>query len=221
MSQPMFPKIALAITALSLGLTSNAFAQGKDATGPRDTPQAASRSGDGKAGRSGQGLEAKERKFVEEAARGGLAEVALGKLAQDKAQAQEVRQFGRRMVDDHSKANEELKHVAAAKGIDLPSELAPTHRREYERLQKLSGSQFDREYMKHMVSDHKKNISDFRSAAKSAKDADVKKFADDTLPTLEKHLELAKSAEAKVKGGPTNPGGGITGTTERLPASKQ
>ena len=140
-----------------------------------------------------------DRKFMEKAAQGGIAEVELGKLATRKAASPEVKQFGQRMVDDHSKANDKLKSLATAKGVNLPTGLDRSTRREMDKLSKLSGAEFDREYMKHMVSDHKKDVSEFKSEAKKAKDADVKDFAATTLPTLEEHLQLAQSAEQSAK----------------------
>ena len=141
-----------------------------------------------------------DRKFMEKAAQGGMAEVQLGKLATEKASAPEVKQFGQRMVDDHSKANDKLKQIASNKGVALPTEMDKSTQHEYDKLSKLSGADFDREYMKHMVSDHKKDISEFKSEANKAKDADLKQFASSTLPTLEEHLNLANAAEKVAKG---------------------
>jgi putative membrane protein len=140
-----------------------------------------------------------DRKFMEKAAEGGMAEVKLGELATQKAQANQVKQFGQRMVDDHGKANEQLKQLASTKGVTLPTQLDKSTQREYDKLSKLSGAGFDREYMKHMVSDHKKDVGEFKSEANKAKDADVKQFASSTLPTLEEHLQLAQSAEQAAK----------------------
>src|SRR5947207_611368 len=81
------------------------------------------------------------------AARGGVGEVQLGQLAAQKAQSDEVKQFGQRMVSDHSKANDKLKQVATQKNINLPTEMDSSSKREYDKLQKLSGAQFDREYV--------------------------------------------------------------------------
>jgi putative membrane protein len=83
--------------------------------------------------------------------------------------------------------------------VKLPADLDRGERREIDNLGKKSGADFDREYMKHMVSDHKKDVAEFKSEAKSAKDADVKNFASSTLPTLEQHLDLAKSTEQAAK----------------------
>ena len=104
-----------------------------------------------------------------------------------------MKQFAQRMVTDHTKANDQLKQIAAGKNVQLPTDIPAAAKRERDRLSKLSGAQFDREYMSHMTSDHKKDTSLFRSAAKSAKDSDIKQFASSTLPTLEEHLQLAQS----------------------------
>jgi putative membrane protein len=105
------------------------------------------------------------------------------------------------MVQDHGKANDELKQVASTKGITLPTEPDSAHKKEMDRLGKLSGADFDREYMKHAVSDHKKDVSEFEKQAKSAKDTDLKSFAEKTLPTLQEHLKLAESVNDAVKSG--------------------
>ncbi len=144
-------------------------------------------------------LSSSDEKFIEEAARGGLAEVQFGQLAEQKAQSSEVKQFGQRMVSDHTKANDKLKQVASQKSFNLPTDMDSSSKREYDKLQKLSGAQFDHEYVKTMVSDHEKDVKEFRKEAQSAKDPDVKEFASSTLPTLEDHLKAAKSAEAAAK----------------------
>jgi putative membrane protein len=103
------------------------------------------------------------------------------------------------MVDDHSKANDQLKQLAANKGVDLPSSLDAKDEATRTRLSKLSGDAFDRAYMKDMVADHTKDVSEFRRESQSAKDPDVKNFASQTLPTLEDHLKSAKSVDSGLK----------------------
>ncbi|HZW76643.1 MAG TPA: DUF4142 domain-containing protein, partial [Caldimonas sp.] len=115
-----------------------------------------------------------DKSFVEEAAIGGMAEVQMGKLAQQKGGSHQVKQFGTRMVDDHSKVNDDLKQVADSKGITLPSELNGEHKNKVAKLERLSGAQFDRAYMDGMVSAHKKDIAEFQKQAKSAHDPDIK-----------------------------------------------
>ena len=131
-------------------------------------------------------------KFVREAAQGGAAEVELGHLATQKAASDDVKQFGQRMVTDHSRAGEQLKAIAESKGIDIPTGLSAKDQALAADLQKLSGSQFDDAYMSAMVKDHKKDVADFQKASKTAKDPQVKQFATETLPTLQEHLQQAE-----------------------------
>jgi len=140
-----------------------------------------------------------DKAFVQKAAIGGMAEVQMGQLAQQKAGSDQVKQFGSRMVDDHSKANDELKQVATSKGLTLPTDLDSKHKSKMQKLEKLSGAQFDRAYMDDMVADHKEDVSDFQKQAKSGGDADIKGFASKTLPTLQEHLSMAQSTDKAVK----------------------
>ena len=96
------------------------------------------------------------------------------------------------MVDDHSNANAELKTLAQQNGIEMPTALNRKHQRLMDRLQKLQGGDFDREYMEHMVRDHKHDVKAFRKEAKAKEDSPVKVFAQNTLPTLEGHLVAAE-----------------------------
>jgi putative membrane protein len=154
-----------------------------------------------------------DEKFIKEAALGGIAEVELGRLAAQKASSSEVKQFAQKMVDDHGKANDELSTIAKQKSIAIPTELTDKHKKTVERLSKLpAGEEFDRTYMKLMLDDHKKDVSEFRKAASKAGDAEVKTFASQRLPTLEEHLRAAQQFESsrrEVRGtSGTNPPAG-------------
>lgn len=139
-----------------------------------------------------------DRAFVMKAAQGGMAEVELGQLAAQKASSDQVKQFGQRMVDDHSKANDQLKQIATEKGIAVPTKLSSKDAAAKARLEKLSGDQFDHAYMRDMVTDHTKDVAEFRTESKTAKDPALKSFASQTLPTLEEHLKQAKSIAPKT-----------------------
>jgi putative membrane protein len=140
-----------------------------------------------------------DRSFMQKAAEGGMAEVQLGELAKQKAASDQVKQFAQRMIDDHGKANDRLKEVASSKGVTLPTNLASKDQLEKDRLSKLSGNQFDKAYMDHMVADHKQDVSEFKSQSTKAKDPDVKNFVVTTLPTLEEHLQLAQTTDRGLK----------------------
>ena len=140
-------------------------------------------------------VSASERKFMEKAAVGSMVEVELGNLARQKASAPAVKAFGAKMVQDHGKAGDELKQLAAAKGVTLPTSLDPEHKRGMDKLASLSGADFDEEYMAHMVKDHEQDVKQFQKAAKESKDADVKAFAAKTLTVVEGHLQMAQRAD--------------------------
>jgi putative membrane protein len=161
------------IGAASLCLTSSLHAAEKEA----------------KASEKGEksGLSAADKKFVENAAKGGMMEVAWGKVASERAQSSDVKQFGARMVRDHSKANDELKGIAAKKGISLPSE-APS-----------VNFKSDRAYMEMMVKDHEKDLAEFQQEAKNGSDPDLKRFADKTSKMVAEHLSLARRIQKDVK----------------------
>jgi len=137
-------------------------------------------------------------KFMKGAAQGGMAEVQLGKLAAQKADSADVKEFGQRMVDDHSKAGDELKQLASDKGVTLPTEIPSKEQKLMNRLQGLSGPAFDKAYMEAMVKDHEHDVNAFRNASQKGPDADVKAWAAKTLPTLQDHLQMARQTAEKV-----------------------
>ena len=205
-----------------------------------------------------------DQRFMQDVAEGGKAEVALGNLALQRAASDDVKQFAQRMVDDHSKANQELTELASQKSISLPhssdvkaatggvkdtvagvrdaardpravakeghtqadqqtasgrpatgdaaamsgDNLTGKHRQLYDRLSRLSGAEFDREYMKEMVKGHNKNVSEFEKASQKSQDADLKAWAAKSLPTLREHQQMARDVSSKV-------GGKSSGTTDR------
>lgn len=146
-------------------------------------------------------LSSDDNNFIKEAAQGGLMEVQLGKLAQEKAADEKVKQYGKRLEQDHSKANDELKKIASDKGVQLSNDLDSKHKSKLDKLAKLSGADFDKRYIDAMVSDHKEDIKKFQRVLEKTKDAELKKFAGQTLPTLKEHLQLAEStAQRKTSG---------------------
>ena len=141
-----------------------------------------------------------DKKFIEEAAANGVAEVKLAQLASQKASHEDVKEFAERLVQDHSRANTELEKIAAAQNVTVPQEPTSKHQKLYDRLSKLSGQEFDKEYVKHMVDDHEKAVKKFERQAKDASDPQLKQFASSTLPALEDHLAEAERLEREVSG---------------------
>jgi putative membrane protein len=142
--------------------------------------------------------------FLNEAAEGGMAEVELGKLATTKAASPEVKKFGQLMVDDHSKAGNELKALASKKGLTLPTETDSSHKATIDDLRNRVGADFDKEYVESMYEDHTHDVAAFEEESRSATDPDVRAFASKTLPTLRKHLEMITAIRNKMGGNNAN-----------------
>jgi putative membrane protein len=151
---------------------------------------AADKKGDGK-------LSGNDRSFVVSAAEDGLAEVELGKIAQQNGASAAVKQFGQRMVEDHSKANKELESIATSLGMTAPKEPGSKQRADIKKLSNLKGEKFDREYAQHMVKDHEKAVALFEKEAKTGGAPELKAFASKTLPALQEHLKMARELASK------------------------
>jgi len=135
----------------------------------------------------GAKLSSADKAFIKDAAKGGMMEVAMGRAAEKNATNSEVKNFGARMVKDHSKANEDLKAIAKEENVEWPTE-------------KEAGKwKSDKDYMDAMVKDHEKDLAAFEKEAKNGSDPDVKSFASKTAETVRKHLEMAKEIDAKLK----------------------
>ena len=132
-------------------------------------------------------LSSADKAFIKDAAKGGMMEVAMGRVAEKNASDSQVKNFGARMVKDHSKANEDLKTIAKEEKVEWPAE-------------KEAGKwKSDKDYMDAMVKDHEKDLSAFEKEAKDGSDPRVKSFADKTAKTVREHLEMAKEIDAKLK----------------------
>ena len=148
-----------------------------------------------------QGQEEKkdfDSEFATKAASGGLLEVELGKVMAAKASTPEARKFGQQMVDDHTKANEELKAIAAKHNITLPTSLGEDHQKVYKDVTEEKGVDMDKEYLKEMVKDHEEDVKEFTEASVKASAPDLKAFATKTVPTLQHHLEMAQQLSAAI-----------------------
>jgi putative membrane protein len=132
--------------------------------------------------------------WMEKANRAGVAEIQAGQIAASKATNPKVREFAQKMVDEHTKANEELKAIASSKGITLPGQPDATHKKELAKLEKFTpGSRFDEEYVTRAgVIDHQDAVKHFKRGTTNVRDADIKAYAQKTLPTIESHLAEAK-----------------------------
>ena len=143
---------------------------------------------------------ASAKEFVEKAGTSGLAEVEMGELGAQKAKNGQVEAFAKRMVADHTKANQELVTASKGKGVQVPSSRTDMHKAMVEKFQQQdAGKNFDRDYMEQMVEDHKAAVELFETAADDEKlDLDLRSYAKRTLPTLRDHLKQAQTIESKL-----------------------
>ena len=174
---------------LAFGLSGFARAQSSDddkSTNPSATPET-SRSDTNASAR----VNSTDRDFVEKATNANLAEIKMGQLAAEKASASDVKQHAQKMVDDHTKVNDDLKRIADQEGVSVPTDLDSSAKSEYDKLNGLSGADFDREYMSNLKKDHRDAIDLFQKETRSGSDPAIKRFASSTLPSLREHLQMA------------------------------
>jgi len=136
--------------------------------------------------------------FVREAASGNLMEIQLGQLAQNKAQNPAVKQFAQRMVADHNNLQNQLTSVASTGGQSFTPTMDSRHQSQINRLQGLSGAEFDRNYMSLMIRAHQRDVNNFQSQSQSANSAQVRTLATNSLPVLQQHLSLAQQVGGQV-----------------------
>ncbi|CAO3440176.1 DUF4142 domain-containing protein [Azospirillum endophyticum] len=136
--------------------------------------------------------------FAQKAAISDMFEIQAGKLAQDQAREQGVKQFGSQMVSDHTKTSEAMKAMAQQKSMTLPTKLDSEHQQKLDKLRGLKGDQFDSAYLQGQTDAHQTAVTLFRQQAENGKDADLKRFAEQTLPTLEQHLRHVRDLRPGV-----------------------
>lgn len=144
-------------------------------------------------------LNDQDKKFADAAARGGMMEVMMGDLAAKTSINASIKALGEMMSRDHGKANEELKKWASASGYTLPTSLNAEQQKKHDELKNKKGTEFDKMYANLMVSDHKKDIAEFKKEASEGSETSLKGFASKTLPTLEHHLIESERAKSVVK----------------------
>lgn len=175
----------------------------------------------GAGGQMGGGaLSSNDRNFVMTAAMSGMAEVEMGRMAVERGASDAVKQFGQRMIDDHTRTNSELMQITSTLGVTPPAALDARHRAASAKLARLSGPAFDRAYAKQMVDDHQKAVSLFQRESERGANPELKSFAARTLPALREHLEMARGLSQATRnnnnsGGNTNrsTGGNANGNT--------
>lgn len=133
---------------------------------------------------------ASDKKFVQAALQGGAAEVQLGQLAVQKSKSEDVKQFGQKMIDDHTKLGDQMKEVAQKEGISIPTRVPAKDKELETTLSSLSGDSFDNAYIKAMVKDHRHDLSEFKREASSGNDTSIKDAASQGQQVISEHLKL-------------------------------
>lgn len=150
----------------------------------------------GQGTRTGQ-LPAPDDKFVQDAVAGGKTEVRLGQMAGQKATSPAVRDFGTKMARDHSGLNDQLQRILTEQGITDAGGMEKTTRSSGA-LDAVNGPDFDRAYMRDVVNDHQKDIAEFKKEAAEGRDPEIRDWAAQTLPAMEKHLRMAEQIESSL-----------------------
>jgi putative membrane protein len=135
-------------------------------------------------------------KFLTEAIEGNFAEVQMGELAQKSGQSEDVKSFGQMLVTDHGDANKKAMEVAKSMSVTAPNGPNSKQKADYDKMAKMNGAAFDKMFAQHMVADHKKDIAAYKKEAKKTDAAG--RYAADTLPTLQKHLDTATSVQRQA-----------------------
>jgi putative membrane protein len=130
-----------------------------------------------------------DKDFILAAAQGGMTEVKLGELAAQNGKRDDVKAFGKMMVKDHTAINDDLKTLAAQKGVTLPDSLDAKHQAMVDKMAALTGSEFDDVYIADMIKDHKMDAKEFKAESAGTKDADIKSFVDKSIPVVDGHLQ--------------------------------
>jgi len=153
------------------------------------------------AGARDQAMQDPTKMFVMDTYSENLLEVQLGQLAAQKAQDDQVKQFARMMVQDHTKANQQLKQVAQSANIQISEQLDPVHQAKLQKMQKLPASEFGRKYVNSQAAAHMMTVLEFQYQSQNAQNDQVKQFATQMLPDLQKHLQHATKLAGQMAGG--------------------
>ena len=220
------PQFRSQLAAAVLGLLGTAFLVNSLSVHPQDkgdkasaTQSKESSSGSSSGASTTQGgaagagkLSQTDERMIKQIAEANLAEISAGKLAQDKAQSDEVKSFAKKMVDDHTKALDDLKQLAQSKGVTLPTEPDKQHMAMEKKLQAQSGDKFDKLYMQQAGDRaHKETHRLLQRASSRSEDSDLKNYANKVLATVESHEQMAKDTTRNLKSTAEGKSGGGTG----------
>ncbi|MCK9917788.1 DUF4142 domain-containing protein [Microbacteriaceae bacterium K1510] len=183
------PMLAIGLAAAFALAAPTAFAQMSSPQGGTARPAAQGNQGI-QGNTAGNKLSKADERFLSEAMQGDLAEVQMGELAQQKGSNDRVKEFGQTLSKDHGDHSQKLQQLGQQMGMTLPSEPSARQKADHDRLSRLSGAQFDREFARRMVDDHRRDISRYQAEAKRS--GPIGDLAKQTVPTLQQHLQMAQ-----------------------------
>jgi len=158
----------------------------------------------GSAADMGKALNSSEKQFVNKAAQGNIAEVELANLAQQKSSSSQVKEFAKKIEQDHQKSQDQLKQHAQNWSVSLPTTPSADQTQEKSKLDNMSGAQFDKAYMNYMVQEHKKDVNEFQQKESQVTNPTLKTWISNTVPVLQQHLQLAEQTQAQLSGSSSN-----------------
>jgi len=192
------PMLAIGLAAAFVLTAPAAFAQMTQQPGTAGAPAQGSA--------AGTKINKADERFLTEAMQGDLAEVQMGELAQQKGGSDRVKEFGQTLTKDHGEHSQKLQQLGQQMGVTLPTEPSARQKADHDRLSRLSGAQFDREFARHMVEDHRRDIAKYQAEAK--KSGPIGDLAKQTVPVLQHHLQMAQEL---TRPAPTTGSGGSMG----------
>jgi putative membrane protein len=145
------------------------------------------------------GTQLQDRVFLQKASEGGMSEVQLGQLAAEKGNSAEVKQFGQKMVEDHTRLNEQMKPIGDTLGVNAPKHMSKAEQAEYDKLSGLSGDAFDQDYIADMVKDHRKDLHEFRREETATSNPELKQAVSQAELVISQHLSMIQGI-AQQKG---------------------
>jgi putative membrane protein len=148
--------------------------------------------------KSNNQLTSQEKEFLDKAANDNMAQIQMGRIAQQKSQNPQIQQFGQTLVSDHQNAQDKLQNIAQQNNVTLPSSLDQQHQTEANRLSKLAGTQFDKEFLSSEVNGLQNALQDYKNISENAKDPAVKQYASNAVPVIQKHLNRAQDLKQNM-----------------------
>jgi putative membrane protein len=137
-----------------------------------------------------------EKQLLQKVADANKAEIEMGQLAQSNATSDKVKQFGQKLVDDHTQNNQQLQQIAQQKGVQLQAEEKPEEQSTKAKFEKMKGAQFDKAFLQHERDDHAKLLKELQGQQDQVQDPDVKSFISQTITAVQQHLQEAQGSKA-------------------------